>query len=345
MDSLLDTPSEIAKLDSFDALGLALNTPEQLVHSFGFQAPDHSPVRTIVFAGMGGSSLQAEFAGTWPELHVPYVLCKDYTLPAFVDSSTLVIAASYSGNTEETISVCEQALEKDAMLVVCAGGGKLEALAREHTLPFIQIPKAVQPRMAVFYSFRILVEIFVEYGVVPRESYQILERTTDHLQTVVTAWSKDIPTDQNPAKQLALQCVNTTPIIYSGPRMAAAAYKWKIGFNENAKNTSWMGSYPEFNHNEFMGWTSHPVDKPFTVIDLISSFEHPRTQLRFQVSDRLLEGMRPDAITVEAKGETVIEQLLYLVLFGDFVTIYTGLLNGVDPSPVALVEQFKQELG
>ena len=106
-----------------------------------------------------------------------------------------------------------------------------------------------------------------------------------------------------------------------------------------------MGVLPEFNHNEFIGWSSHPVEKPFAVIDLISSFEHPRTQKRFEVTDRLLSGMRPKAITVTAQGESALEHLLYLVLFGDFVTLYLGILNGVDPSPVPLVEKFKVELG
>ena len=147
------------------------------------------------------------------------------------------------------------------------------------------------------------------------------------------------------AKQLALQLAGKTPIIYSGSLMAPAAYKWKISVNENAKNTAWAGTLPEFNHNEFIGWSSHPVEKPFAVIDLLSSFEHPRTQKRFEVGDRLLSGLRPKSITVNAMGESPIEHLLYLVLFGDFVTLYLGLLNGVDPSPVELVEKFKIELG
>jgi glucose/mannose-6-phosphate isomerase len=114
--------------------------------------------------------------------------------------------------------------------------------------------------------------------------------------------------------------------------------------NENAKNLAWTNQYPEFNHNEFIGWSSHPVEKPYAVVDLRSSFEHPRIQKRFELSDRLLSGRRPAAHVVEAKGETLIEQLLWTINFGDFVTIYLALLNGVNPSPVELVERFKKEL-
>lgn len=343
---ILDNANVIAQRDPQNALGLAAETTEQLVHDFHVNRPDKLPtIANVVFAGMGGSSLQAEFARQWPQLKVPYIICKDYDLPAFVNEQTLVIAASYSGNTEETLSACHQAMDKQAILVICAGGGKLEALARQHDLPLVTIPKAVQPRMAVFYSYRILVEILVAYGLAEEGVLEQLGTAARHLASSVKQWTKDVPVTDNPAKQLALKLMGKTPIVYSGPKMSAAAYKWKIGFNESSKNTSWYGLYPEFNHNEFMGWTSHPIEKPFAVIDLLSSFEHERTQKRFEVSDRLLSGMRPKALPVNAEGNSELEHMLYLTLFGDFVTIYLGILNGVDPSPVELVEKFKIELG
>lgn len=294
---------------------------------------------------MGGSALQAEFVRTYPQLQVPFVVVKDYTLPAFVNESTLVIVSSYSGNTEESLSALEQALDKGAQVAVMAGGGKLLERAEQHGLDHVVIPKAVQPRMAVLYAYRALIEMLVGYELVPRETLAELEGIVPALEAAVALWTKQVPTAENAAKQLALQLVGKTPIIYSGPLMSPAAYKWKISANENAKNTAWVGQLPEFNHNEFIGWSSHPVEKPFAVIDLLSSFEHPRTQKRFEVTDRLLSGMRPKSITVQAEGNSVLEQMLYLVLFGDFVTLYLGLLNGVDPSPVNLVEKFKVELG
>jgi glucose/mannose-6-phosphate isomerase len=126
--------------------------------------------------------------------------------------------------------------------------------------------------------------------------------------------------------------------------LAPAAYKWKISFNENAKNIAWWSQYPEFNHNEFIGWSSHPVEKPYAVIDLLSNLEHPRIQKRFEVSAKLLSGMRPAPHAVQAQGASLPEQLLWAVNFGDFVTIYLALINNVDPAPVELVEKFKAEL-
>lgn len=336
----------IAQRDGSDALGLAANTPMQLRHNFNVQPITiEGKICNIVFSGMGGSALQAEFVKTFPQLDKPFIVSKDYNLPAFVNDHTLVIVASYSGNTEESLSALEQAREKGAHIAVMAGGGKLLEKAEEYNLPNVVIPKAVQPRMAVLYAYRGLVELLVAFGLAPSDVISELESLSDSLEEAIQSWKKETSLDKNPAKQLALKLVGKTPIIYSGPLMAPAAYKWKISVNENAKNTAWWGTLPEFNHNEFIGWSSHPVEKPFAVVDLLSSFEHERTQKRFEVSDRLLSGLRPKAITVEAKGSTAIEQMLYLVLFGDFITIYLGLLNGVDPSPVELVERFKKELG
>ena len=123
--------------------------------------------------------------------------------------------------------------------------------------------------------------------------------------------------------------------------MFPAAYKWKISFNENGKHVAWYGIYSEFNHNEFIGWSKQPVDKPYCVIDLRSELEHPRIQKRFVLSERLLSGLRPEPVVVEAKGNNKLEQLLYCVLLGDFVSLYTAIAGEINPEPVDLVEKFK----
>jgi glucose/mannose-6-phosphate isomerase len=133
-------------------------------------------------------------------------------------------------------------------------------------------------------------------------------------------------------------------VIYAGPKLFPAAYKWKISFNENAKNVAWCSQLPEYNHNEFLGWTSHPVDKPYAVIDLRSNLEHPRVQKRFQIADKLLSGQRPAPEVVEVKGDTLVQQMLWAVALGDFVSLYTALLNGLNPTPVDLIEKLKAAL-
>jgi glucose/mannose-6-phosphate isomerase len=260
-----------------------------------------------------------------------------------VGEDMLVIAASYSGNTEETLEALEHAREAGAQIAVITHGGKLLDDATTHGDILAKLQDAPQPRAGVFSAYRALVEILEAAQLIPADSVTEIETLVEPLEAAARGWAADVPESANYAKQLAQQLVGKTPIIYGGPLMAPAAYKWKIDVNENAKNTAWCGVLPEFNHNEFIGWSSQPVEKPFAVVDLLSSFEHERVQKRFAVSDRLLSGMRPASINVEAKGDSPLEHMLYLVLLGDMATTYLAYLNGVNPSPVDLVEKFKKE--
>ncbi len=343
---MLDDLKVIKQRDPQGYLAFVASQPEQLKYKFGITT-EHFPkqIDEVVFAGMGGSSLVAELARTWPKLKEPLEIIKGYKLPEFVDENTLVICASYSGNTEETLECLAQARASKAQIAIIAHGGKLAAAAREHGDVYAELPECQQPRVGVFYAYRAVIEILFAAGLVPKADINELGALVEPLEAAIAGWKAAVPEAHNQAKQLAEAMVGKTPIIYGGPLMFPAAYKWKIDVNENAKNTAWCGALPEFNHNEFIGWSSHPIEKPFAVIDLISSFEHPRVLRRFEVSDRLLSGMRPKSLNIQAKGKSPLEHLLYLVLLGDFATTYLALLNGVNPSPVDLVEKFKKELG
>ena len=343
---ILDNTAVIAQRDPQDALGFAAHQPEQLSHNFNLARHDFGAViDNVVFAGMGGSALVAEFVPTYPTLSVPYVVTKGYDIPPFVTEKTLVICASYSGNTEETLSALAEAEEKGAQIAIITHGGKLLEAAHAKNYVVAELPECPQPRTGVFYAYRALCELLVAAKLIDASVITELENAGGTLAQVTARWAAAVPSEQNEAKQLAGKLAGKTPIIYAGTKMYPAAYKWKISVNENAKNTAWCNQLPEFNHNEFIGWSSHPIEKPFGVIDLISRFEHERVLKRFEVSDRLLSGMRPKAITVEAEGESVLEHMLYLVLLGDFATTYLAILNGVNPTPVELVEKFKKELG
>jgi glucose/mannose-6-phosphate isomerase len=343
---MLDDLKYIHEKDSADALGIAEKQGEQLLKQFELQGNSQfTPVTNVVYAGMGGSALAAQMAKTWPALSLPFEVVRDYNLPAYVGSDTLVICASYSGNTEETLSALNEAEIKSAQIAVIAGGGKLQAAAEENNYPFIQLPKAAQPRYAVLYNFKALLDILQAAGLVKGEEVTpALEKAAAFLNNATAAWLPTVPTASNPAKQLAQELMGKSVVVYGGPKLYPAAYKWKISFNENAKQVAWVGALPEFNHNEFIGWSKQPVDKPYAVIDLRSNLEHPRVQKRFEVSARLLSGMRPEPHVVEAQGDDILEQLLWTVAYGDFVSLYLGLLNGLDPAPVDLVEKFKKAL-
>ena len=342
---MLDDLKYIHQRDGQDALGIAEKQAAQLEYEFEVPAIE-GRFENVVYAGMGGSALAALISQSWPGYKIPFEICRQYHIPAYVSERTLFIAASYSGNTEETVSALAEAEAKGAKIVVIAGGGRLHEAAQAKGYEFVLMPKAEQPRYAVLYNLKALVQVLESAGMVNQEQASAqMKQAADFLRQAVQAWLPTVPQAQNPAKQLAMELAGKSGVVYAGPLLAPAAYKWKISFNENAKNVAWWGQYPEFNHNEFIGWSSHPVDKPYAVVDLRSSFEHPRVQKRFELSDRLLSGRRPAAHVVQAQGETLLEQLLWTTNFGDFVTIYLALLNGVNPAPVDLVEKFKQELG
>lgn len=344
---ILDDLNQIKQRDTKNALGMAGEEPKQLSERLDIQnLPKSIPAfKQIVVAGMGGSALAGDMSRDWLNLPVPFQVVKDYSLPAYVGKDTLVIACSFSGNTEETISAFEDAREKKAHVVIAAGKGKLIEIAKNEKLPYVIMPyDGVTPRMFLPTNLRAFIEIFVAYGILKTSVIDELEAVAKKLTNVKKEWGTDVPFKDNRAKQLAWHCAGKTPIFYAGPQFRSAAYKWKIAINESAKNTAWCHELSEFNHNEFMGWASHPVEKPFAVFDLRSSFDHPQVQKRFEISDRLLSGLRPKATTVELEGESVLEQLLWSNILADYVSAYLGILNGVDPAPVPLIEKLKSEL-
>lgn len=342
---MLDDQNFIAQKDPDGLLTIVAESPAQLLHQYELEGPalpSADRIDNVVVAGMGGSALAAETLKVWPGLSIPLIVCRSYNLPAFVGERTLVIVSSFSGNTEETISALDEAKAKKAVIAVVANGGVLKERALAENLAFAELPDCVQPRVASFYSLKAFATILEKAGVISGAATE-LESAATKLDGLGKQWASDVPTAQNPAKQLAEEIMGKTPIIYGGV-LFGVAYKWKISFNENAKNLAWCNQLPEFNHNEFIGWSSHPIEKPFAVVNLLSNFDHERVQKRFVISNKLLSGMRPESIDIQAKGETLLEQIIWTDLFGSMISVYVALLNGINPTPVDLVEKFKVEM-
>ena len=255
------------------------------------------------------------------------------------------ISTSYSGNTEETLEALAAAEQAGAQIVVVASGGKVADIAREKGYPLVTIPGGIQPRMCSLFFLNAYIEILEPLGLVPEGSRAELKSIAEWLKIELAQSRPDIATAQNIAKQTALDVVGKSIIMYSGPLMFPAANKWKICFNENAKNLAWVNQYPEFNHNEFIGWSGQPLEKPFAIIEIQSSLEHPRIQKRFAISAKLLSGRRPVPIVITPKGDTLIRQLVWAITLGDLTSIYLAILSNINPTPVDLVEKLKVELG
>lgn len=341
---MLDDLKYIHERDGQDALGIAEKQWQQLEHVY--ELPDLTfPVENIVYAGMGGSALSALISQSWPGYHLPFEVVRGYTLPGYVSNKTLCIIASYSGNTEETVACLEQAQAKNSHIVVITGGGKLQELAQQNNYPLALIPNVEQPRFAALYILKAIVTILERTGLVAAAgAEQNLHQTGQFLHQSMQSWLPTVPTGNNQAKQIAQELMGKSIVVYSGPQLFPAAYKWKISFNENAKHIAWCNQLPEADHNEILGWTQQPVQKPYAVIDIRSNLEHPRIQKRFLVTERLLSGLRPAPIVINPKGETLLQQLIWTIALGDFVSLYLALLNGLNPTPVELIEKLKKAL-
>ena len=345
---MLDDKNVIQARDPEGALNIAVNQYEQTKHDIQLINPDHDNrhIDNIVIAGMGGSTLDALVLVAWLKnsLNIPIEVLRSYSLPNYVNNNTLLILSSYSGNTEETLSVLNQGLERQAQLAIVTSGGELQAKAEQYSITSVIMPGHIQPRMAAIFGLRSLTAILVHFGVLDIDYLEQIASTADWLQSESSNWASDNTIDKNYAKQLALIAVGKTAVFYGGEITSPVAYKWKISWNENAKNLAFWNQYPECNHNEMIGWTSHPVNKPYVIFDLVSQLEHPQILKRFTISDRILSGMRPKSNIIDIKGDTVIAQLLWSSILADFVSIYLAILNGVDPTPVNIVEKLKSEL-
>lgn len=342
---MLDQTDMIARYDKSDALGVITGLPAQLSYDFPVPAglAEMHGISCIVLTGMGGSAQGAEFIKTWlgGRLTVPVVIVRDYALPAFVGPHTLVIAASYSGNTEESLAAIKDAEIKKAHIVVITAGGKLLETAKTKAYPYFAIPGGLQPRFAVLYAVRALATLIESIGLM-EGILDELEASGVWLGSRLVAWGPAVPTADNQAKQISQALVGHVAVVYAGPTLTFAAMKWKIAFNENAKNIAFYNYFPEMNHNEFIGW-QFPQASGLKVIELRSDLDNPQINKRFDITNRLLSASFA-AIEVHAAGDTQLQQLVWTIGLGEYVATYLAFLNGTDPTPVGLVEKLKSEL-
>lgn len=348
MTDILDNVNVIAQRDPEGALKVIANQYKQVTFDAKVWNAEHDnrEITSVVVTGMGGSALAALMAKVLliNELTISFDIIRGYDLPAYVNRNTLVIASSHSGNTEETLSALEQAQEKGAQVGILASGGKLIDIATNYDIAHVPLAAGAQPRMSMIGNLRGLFALLEAFGVISKKWLDDLADLSGWLEQETAKWTPDVPTEKNYAKQLALEAIGKTPVFYGTPLTAPLAYKWKISWNETAKNVAFWNEFPEFNHNEFMGWVSHPIEKPFAVFDILSPLDRPRVRQRFELSDRLLSGLRPHAVTLELAGETLLAQFLWGAILADFSSTYAAVLNQVDPTPVELIEKLKKEL-
>lgn len=304
-------------------------------------------LRNIVVCGMGGSAIGGDLTRTLLSDHLPYpmFICRNYRLPAFADRHTLVIASSYSGATEETLAAVDQALAKQCRIFALTTGGPLRELCERHHLPMAILPGGLQPRAALGYSLAPLMIFLNKIGLSPW-SDDDFRSLADFLDKRVRSLAVETPSDDNPAKQMALQLYGRIPIIYSGPELTdAVATRIKGQICENAKMPAFANQFPEFNHNELVGWKVIGAFRDFLrVLILRDRDDNPRVAARMDIVKGIIAGENVKVLEIYSEGENRLERMMSLVQFGDFMSFYLAMLNKVDPTPVTVIDFLKREL-
>lgn len=347
----LDDVGAFRLLDHEDMLRCIRELPQQCRDAWSYGAefvlpPRYRYPKDVVILGMGGSAIGGSVLSDVVRncCPVPVLVNRDYTLPAFVDQQTLVIACSYSGDTEETLLALEAGLSRQSMLVAISGGGALEKRATDLGIPLWPIRYVSQPRAALGYFVIPLLSILHKSGLIPDPAADIADAVA-HMETIQAEIDVDVPTATNPAKQLALKLHGRMPVVYGAEHLSAAARRWKGQFNENAKSWSFFEVIPELNHNSVAGYGGPDwVQDKFIVIVLASGMFYPRNQARLQATQEMLAKFGVPCVTFKARGKSVLAQVLSAIHFGDYVSYYLAMLYGVRPSPVDNITALKKRL-
>jgi glucose/mannose-6-phosphate isomerase len=307
---------------------------------------DYASVDKAIILGMGGSAIGGELVRrlTLLENRLPVWVHQDYHLPPFLDRNTLLIASSYSGNTEETLSSFAESLKIPSKKLVLTRGGKLKELAEKEGIPVFLIDYEAPPRAAFPHSFFSLLGIFHKLGLLENKSADLKE-AMQVLNKLPTELIENTPLISNPAKRLATKLSGKLAVIYGAGILSEVAQRWKTQLNENSKAWAFYEVFPELNHNAIVGYEFPPETRERILVVLLhSSLFHPRISIRYRLTVEILTKAGVGYELVEAMGESPLAHMMSLVLLGDYVSFYLAILNSIDPTPVAAIDYLKSRL-
>ncbi len=346
------TLDELRAVDRSDMYGKLRSFPDQVRQALQIAGAAKLRLRArgienIVVTGLGGSAIGGDLMRSYlaAELRVPLAVNRTYTLPRFVGRTSLVVVSSYSGNTEETLAAHREALRRKAHILCISSGGRTAALAQRNRTPLIRIPGGLPPRAALGYSFVPLLVALVRAGFVPQrdrdigETLSLLERLRDLYADPASA--------ENPALQLAQQLRGRVGVVYSSTeRFDAVNTRWRGQIAENGKSLLFGNVLPEMNHNELVGWKALGEQmREMQVIFLRDRGDHPRIRRRLEITKEVLAGQTAHIADVWSQGRSLLARTFSLICLGDWVSSYLAVLHGEDPTPIAVIEYLKNELG
>ena len=347
--NILDDVAAMGRADSEGMLGLIAGLADQVSEGWRISRElelPWDPPRSVALLGMGGSAIGGDLAqAVWGDrISVPFQVLRDYELPAWVGPETLVIASSKSGDTEETLRQLEAALSRRCPVVCVSSGGAMRRVAEAASLPLAAFPDQGSPRAALGWSLGIVAGVLERAGA--------LELSEDEIDAAALAGrdvadrcAPEVPTAENPAKQLAWSLVDRFVLVSGAGFLAPVARRWKTQLNENSKAAAVFEELPEATHNTVVGFEQpESLRDHLAVVLLRSELDHPRNALRAQLLGDVMDTGLIWHQTVETSGESRLGHALSGVILGDYVSVYTAFMYAVDPTPVVAIEHIREQL-
>ena len=343
----------LAALDSRDIAGLQIGLPDQFRQgaSLAVSAPPlpmgPEDCTSLILSGMGGSAIAGDLTRSlWSdELKVPLTVHRGYGLPGHAGSRTLLICASYSGNTEETLSAYAEARRRGVPTYCIATGGELLARAAGDGVPYCTIPPGLPPRCALGYSLSPLLVLLGRAGFTP-SALAMIQSAADFLDAQNRFYAPNVPEEKNFALEMARLLEGRITLLYAGnERLESVARRIKGQINEHAGHPAWTAEMPELCHNEIVGWERVAVlGDRVRVLFLRDKEDHPRVSARFEIIRTILEKAGVPVTVLMTVGESRLERLLSLVQLGDWVAYYLAILTGKDPFAIPEIDFLKDEM-
>ena len=299
---------------------------------------DGEEIRQVLVAGMGGSGIGANFvaAFTGQECRVPFLVVKDYSLPAYVGKGTALIASSYSGNTEETLAACKQGLESGARIIAITSGGKLGELAQQHGWDQVRLPKGQPaPRACLGYSLVAQLSVLQKLGLIGPQVLDEIGAAAGFLESLQGEFHEK-------ALQIAGFLVGKIPVLYTTNALEPVVVRLRQQLAENAKMLSWHHVIPEMNHNELVGWRR---DQPgLAALFFRYPGESEANGMRMDITRDVVSEFAAARLDIYAKGDNLVEQTLYFVHLVDWISLYLAEMQGVDAMEIRIIDYLKEKM-
>lgn len=294
-------------------------------------------IRNVVICGMGGSGIGGNLVSGWlaNELKVPVDVIKDYQIPAFVDAHTLLIASSYSGNTEETLACVQDAIRKGAQITAVCSGGALFEWCTANQFDVIKVPGGNPPRTALAFSLVQLLAIFHKKGLASSVGLDQIKKAGELIQCEKEGI-------QSEAKKLAAFLKGKVPVLYATSAYEPVLIRARQQFNENSKVLCWQHVIPEMNHNELVGWGGG--DDRFAVVFFMNQEIHPRNEKRLEITAEKILDRTKQVFFISSKGSNLIERSIYLIHLVDWASYYLAELKQVDSMDISVIDYLKDSL-